>query len=133
MITKHMSRREAVDLLRERFAEMVDDDHSLCEVAARHHIFCQGFAQWSFDELKEHYRWLVDIDPLITREELEFRANAWQLARQQILETGCPCDTQEREHDTCFGWDEFTVDQLQGFLRDIAGIEVEVTPAGERE
>ena len=133
MIKPCISRREAVDLLRKLFAEMVDDDHSLCEVAARHNVFCKGFAQWSFEELKERYPWLVEIDPHITREQLEFRANAWQLARQQVLGTASPCDTQEDEHDTCFGWDEFTAEQLEGFLNELFGKDVRVQPSGESE
>jgi hypothetical protein len=133
MIKPCISRGEAVDLLRERFSKLVDDDHSLCEVASRHQVFCKGFAQWNFDELKKRYEWLVETNPATTRGELEFRANAWQLARQQLLDTTCPCDTQEREHDTCFGWDEFTVEQLEVFLRQLAEVDVEVTPGGERE
>ena len=131
MIKPCISRREAVDLLRERFAEMVDDDHSLCEVAARHHIFCKGFAQWSFEELKQRYPWLVEIDPHVTREQLEFRANAWQLARQQVMGTSTPCDTQEGEHDTCFGWDEFTDGQLEHYLGELAGMDASILPSGE--
>jgi len=133
MIKPHISRSEAVDLLRGRLTDLVDDDHSLCEVVARHKIFCKGFAQWSFDELKTRYAWLVESDPGTTRGELEDRANAWQLARQQLLETSIPCDTQEQEHDTCFGWDEFTVEQLQEFLHDLADLDVEVMSGGERE
>lgn len=133
MITSPITRHEAVDLLRDRLAELVDDDHSLCEVAARHKIFCRGFSQWSFDELKRRYDWIADRHPGITRPELEFRANAWQLARKQLLDTPTACDAQAQEHDTCFGWDEFSPLELQHFLHDLAGLDVEVESADEWE
>ncbi len=119
-----LSRREALDQLRERLLALGDDDHSVCEVAARRGIFCKGFSQWSFEELKQRYDWIVARQPGLTRSELESRANAWQLARQQVLETPTPCDSQEQEHDTCRGWDEFTGAQIAGFLRELGGPEV---------
>jgi hypothetical protein len=133
MIKRTITRREAVNLLRRHLLEFVDDDHSICEVASRHRIFCKGFSQWTFDELKRRYDWIVERNPMITREELEFLANAWQLSRTKVLGTRIACDSQEQEHDTCFGWDEFTVDQLEHYLLELTGMDVVVLTGGERE
>ncbi len=131
MIASRITRREAVDLLRDRLAELVDDDHCLCDVASKHGVFCRGFSQWSLDELKQRYDWIADRCPHITRSELEFRANAWQLARKQLTGMPTACDVQQEEHDTCFGWEEFTPSQLRFYLHDLAGIDVEVEDADE--
>ena len=61
MIASRISRRQAVDLLRDRLAELVDDDHCLCDVASRHGVFCRGFSQWSLDELKRRYGWQARV------------------------------------------------------------------------
>ena len=65
---KTLTRTQAIDALRSRLLELSDEDHSVCEVATRHGIYCHGFTQWSFDELKQRYWWLADRRPHVTRE-----------------------------------------------------------------
>ena len=127
---KTLTRHAAIDALRSRLLELVDEDHSACEVAARHGIYCHGFAQWSFDELKRRYWWLSDRRPHVTREELERLANIWQCARQQVMGTEMSCDTQTTEHDTCKGWDEWDEATLGRFVHELCGEEVKVLPDG---
>ena len=125
-----MSRSEAVDLLRERCAALVDDEHSLCEVAARMRILCHGWKQWSFGELKEKHDWIVRNRPGITRQELEDLANRWQLARQRVKGTASACDTQQgdEKHRLCRGWDEHDEETLAGFVEELTGERVRVEP-----
>jgi len=133
MSNTRITREEAVKVLRERIAEIADDDHSICDVASEHGIFCKGFAQWTFDELKRRYHWIVKRNPDISRRELEVLANAWQLGHGQAEQVSLACDVQQSEHDTCFGWDEFTSTQLSIYLHELAGLEVEVLPGAELE
>lgn len=128
---KTLDRNEAVQLLREKCMALVDDDHSICEVAARLKIFCGGFAQWTFAELKDRYDWIVARHPHITRKELEELANRWQLARQFVSGTALACDNQRCEsfHRTCRGWDEFSDEDLARFVAELTGDEVSVVEA----
>jgi len=127
---KTLTRTQAIAALRSRLLEMSDEDHSACEVATRHGIYCRGFTQWSFDELKRRYWWLADRRPRITREELERLANIWQVARQQVMGTDCACDTQALEHDTCEGWDQWDAPTLGRYVNELCGEAVEVVPDG---
>lgn len=121
-----ITRRHAVDLLRARLLTLTDDDHSMCEVASRLDLYCRGFSRWTFEELKQRYDWLVDRHPGIGPDALRAKANAWQLGRQELHQVPLSCDTQQHEHDTCLGWDEFTNRQLEDFLRELGGPDVTV-------
>lgn len=123
-----ISRKEAIDDLRARFLELVDDDHCICEVAAREGIFCKGFAQWTFPELKERYAWMLKNRPRITRKELEELANRWQLARAYVVDKPIACDVQNEEiqHPTCSGWSTFTDEQLAGFYGEVFSEQVTI-------
>ena len=127
---KTLTRAQAIEALRSRLLELTDEDHCVCEVAARNGIYCHGFSQWSFDELKARYWWLADRRPHVTREELERLANIWQVARQQVLGTELACDTQSLEHDTCMGWDEWDEATLGRYVHEVCGMEVSVLPDG---
>lgn len=118
---KTITREEGIERLRSAIFALVDEEHSICEVAARLGIFCKGFSQWSFEELKQRYDWIVERHPDITREELEHIANIWQLARQEVHHTPTACDTQTQEHDTCLGWDEWGNSDLARFLEEVTG------------
>jgi hypothetical protein len=72
---KSLSRTQAIHDIRSSLMNLVDDEHSMCEVAARLHIFCGGFAQWTFRELKQRYPTIVRSRPRITRKQLEELAN----------------------------------------------------------
>jgi hypothetical protein len=132
---KTITRTEAIEMLRQKCAALVDDEHSLCEVATRMRILCGGFAQWTFSELKQRYDWIVRRRPHITRKELEDIANKWQLARQFVSDTGFACDNQQSEnyHQTCHGWDEFSDEELAGFCSDLAHEEIRITPGAGAE
>ena len=40
-----MTRQEAIEAIRRKILEMVDDEHSMCRIAAEKGIFCRGFRQ----------------------------------------------------------------------------------------
>jgi len=121
-----MSREEVVAAIRARLLEMVDDEHSMCRVAAERGIYCRGFAQYSDEEMKKRYSWLLKRNPEMKREELEDLANRWQLARQIVDAVPISCDAQAVEHDTCMGWDEYDDRTLERFHRELVGTEVRI-------
>ncbi len=126
---KTLPRSQAIHDIRSSLMNLVDDEHSMCEVAARLHIFCGGFAQWTFRELKQLYPTIVRSRPRITRKQLEELANRWQVARQTARGTAIACDTQMHEREelqVCCGWDEFSNEQLALFYAQILGEEVSV-------
>jgi hypothetical protein len=129
---KTITRTQAIADIRAKLLELVDDDHSVCEVATRYGIFCGGFAQWSFNELKKRYPFIVRSRPHITREELEDLANRWQLARQFVLDQPTACDVQEIDEGrhTCQGWNEFTEEELAGYHATLCGEQVQVVADG---
>jgi hypothetical protein len=130
METRTITRSEAIALLRRKCSALVDDEHSLCHVAARLKILCGGFSQWKFHELKERYGWIARRRPGVTRAELEELANRWQLARQASLGTALSCDTQlqEREHRICKGWEGHSDQDLERFCHELTGEELRVGP-----
>lgn len=131
MAEKSLTRNEAIALLRNKCLALVDEEHSLCDVAARLHILCGGFAQWTFHELKGKYDWIARRRPGVTRKELESLANRWQLARQFATGEPLACDSQMREkiHPVCRGWDGFSDEDLARFCLELTGEETEVRPA----
>ena len=128
---KSKTRDEAINAIRAKLLTLVDDQHSMCQVASRLGILCEGFSQWKTRELRQRYGWIVENRPEIRRDELEDLANRWQLARQFVLGTLISCDTQEGEHEehhTCHGWREFTDEQIVTFHRDLLGEEIQIDP-----
>lgn len=126
---KTLPRSQAIHDIRASLMQLVDEEHSICEVAARLHIFCGGFAQWTFHELKQRFPTIVRSRPRMTRKQLEELANRWQLARQTVSGTAIACDTQMHEREglqVCRGWNEFSNDQLALFYSQILGEEVSV-------
>ena len=125
-----LTREEAITKLRSELKNYVDDEHSMCEVAARLNIFCGGFAQWTFSELKKRYPMIVRSRPRITPAELKELANRWQLARQFVNDDELACDTQckETHHQICKGWDEHDEQDLAKFCCELTEQEVRVVP-----
>jgi hypothetical protein len=123
---KTITREQAIARLRKALLELVDEEHSICEVVSRLGIYCKGFSQWSFDDLKQRYDWIVERRPGISREELEHIANIWQLARNEVHGTPTACDTQDIEHDTCMGWGEWSDEELAHFLGEATGEQVAI-------
>jgi hypothetical protein len=125
---KTMTREETIEALRRALLDLTDDEHCICAVASKLHVFCGGFSQWKSHELRERYDWIVKRNSRITRAELEELANRWQLARQFVRDTPLACDTQTIEHHTCGGWDDFTDEKLAEHLTELTGEEVRVLP-----
>jgi len=121
-----ISRAKAIAILRHNFIkelESSDGETSMCKLAAERGIFCNGFARYGDGELRRAYDWIAQKDATATREELEELANRWQVARQEVRELPLACDVQQREHDACRGWDEFTNEQLAQFVREVTAKE----------
>jgi hypothetical protein len=132
---KSITRTEALNLLRQRCMVLVDDEHSLCHVAARLKILCGGFSQWTSAELKERYQWILQNRPRMTRQQIEDLANRWQLARQFVSGTEIACDNQiqEKLHQTCHGWDEHSLEDLARYCEEMTGEPVEVVPDAAKD
>lgn len=126
-----LTRSELVDKLREKLTATCDEEHSICEVAAERGIFCHGFAQWTFTELKRRYPTIVRSRPAITPAEMLDLANRWQVARQTARELPIACDVQLHEGAlrTCKGWDEWSSEDLARFYHELTGEEVKIVPA----
>ena len=116
-----IAREEAVKILRGELLKLVDDENSICKVAAEKGIFCKGFQRYSDFELRKRYRWIARKDRRYTREEIEELANRWQLARQDVDELPLACDVQQVEHDACRGWDDFSSEELGKFIYQVTG------------
>ncbi len=121
-----IDRSRVIDLLRGAMLERIGEDQSACRWAAEKGIFCRGFAQFDDQELRSKYSWIMRRRPKLTRPELEEIADHWQLARQEVGGQPIACDVQQREHDMCRGWDDFTNEQLARFLFEITGTSVVV-------
>ena len=122
-----LNREEAIRAIRAAILGMVDEEHSMCQIAAERGIFCHGFRQDTHEQLKERYDWLAKRRPDASREELEDMANRWQLARQVVLKVPLSCDAQTSDRDSCGGWDDFDNKTLERFYLEILGKEVTVT------
>ena len=127
---KELTRDEAIDGIREVLLGLVDDKTSVCQVASEKGIFCQGFSQWTFDELKEHFPWISQRHPDLTRGELEALANRWCLTRQAPERGRLTCDLMARAptRKPCAGWQEWYEAEIEHFYRELLGEEVRVVP-----
>jgi hypothetical protein len=125
--TEFLSRSTLIATLRDEFSRRTDGEMSVCKLAAQTGIFCKGFRRFSDDQLKERYAWIVKKDPAASRAEIEDVADRWQLARQEVFGAKTSCDVQQLEHDSCGGWDDFSDQELAGFLRELTGRNVAVT------
>jgi hypothetical protein len=127
---RNVTREEAVELLRSALVDMVDDRRSLCQVASERGIFCRGFSQWTFPELRERFPWIARLEPDLDRERFEKRANQWMLHRQFCKSGRLPCDVpaEARRCKPCHGWDEFYEAELAAFCSEICGEQVRVVP-----
>ena len=124
--SRRISRTFAIRKLREYLLTLTDDDHSMCEVAARKGIFCKGFQRWNDAELKNHFARLVKRRPGLNRWQLEALGNKWELARQIVDGAALACDVQTLEHDTCGGWDDFSNEDLSRYCGELLGLDTTV-------
>lgn len=125
-LMRKLSRQEAIDEIRRELLKLVDEEHSICEVAASRGIYCFGFSHYSDDELFERLDWLAEKKHITSRQELEKAAGRWQLARQRATDKPLACDVQKEDHDICNGWDEHSNAQLERFHMDLCGEYVQI-------
>jgi hypothetical protein len=119
-----LSRTELVDLLRQELVRRADGEKSACRVAADEGIFCRGFARYTDLELRRRYDWIMRHYPKLSREELEEIADRWQMARQDVDQLPVACDVQQKVHDTCKGWDDFSNEELSRFYFEMTGKDI---------
>lgn len=125
--TDNLSRAELINLLRQELLRRAGDDVSACKVAAEQGIFCHGFARYTDAELRRRYEWIVRRRPGLSRQELEEVADRWQMARQEVDGIPIACDVQQKVHDTCRGWDDFSNEELSRFFFEMTGKDVVAT------
>jgi hypothetical protein len=109
---------------------MVDEDHSMCQVASERGIYCRGFARLGDEQLSQRYSWLLKNNPWMSREEVEEMANRWELARQIVNRVPIACDSQALEKDTCAGWENFDDATIARFYRELIGEEIRILIMG---
>ena len=119
-----ITRTDAIRNLRRELMANTDAETSVCKVASDRGVFCNGFKRYSDTELRGRYDWIVAKNPLMSRAELERIANDWQLAQQEVNDLPFACDVQQRLHDTCRGWDDFSNEQLAKFYFQLTGQEI---------
>ena len=124
--TANPTRADLINLLRQELLLRAGDDVSACKVATEQGIFCHGFARYTDAELRRRYEWIVRRRPTMTRAELEEIADRWQLARQEVEEIPLACDVQQKVHDTCRGWDDFSNEELSRFYFEMTGKDIVV-------
>ncbi len=126
---KTIGRNQAIAELRHELLKLVDAEHSLCLVAARRGIFCNGLMRWSKEELQERLGKLRPVDPGSERDEVEAQVEHHQLGLQALGEGRLPCDVDGGCRSlVCAGWDEFYESELAQFYREMCGEEVRVVP-----
>lgn len=123
-----LSRPALIVALRNELSRRASGEMSICKLAAEKGIFCKGFHRYSGEELKSRFSWIAAKNPDASREELEELADRWQMARQDVVGTITSCDTQQLEHDMCGGWEDFSNEELAGFLTELTGRKVSVSP-----
>jgi hypothetical protein len=116
-----IGRSQAINFLRSELLKRMDGNTSACRFAATEGIFCRGFARFDDDELRRRFAWITNRRPNMSRQELEEVADRWQLARQDVDELPIACDVQQREHDMCHGWDDFSNEELSRFCFELTG------------
>jgi hypothetical protein len=125
---RELTRDEAIRELRAYLVTLVDEEHSICQVAAERNIFCRGFRRLDSTELREKYAWIQEkADHPLTRPELEERANTWELARRNLHDAELACDSELKDRDQCLGWDEFSDARLIELHDELLGERVEIS------
>ena len=122
-----ITRETAVARIRRQIIAMAEEGKSVCQIAAENNILCRGFYRDTDDELRWRYADKIPGALGMARPELESRANAWQLERQQQEGSLLCCDVQSMCYETCRAWDDFTNDELARFCEELLGGQVSVT------
>jgi hypothetical protein len=122
-----ITRETAVGLIRRKMIAMAEKGKSACQIAAENNILCRCFYRDTDDDLRWRYSARIPGALGMARPELESRANAWQLERQQQEGSLLCCDVQSMCYETCRAWDDFTNDELARFCKELPGGAVGVT------
>jgi hypothetical protein len=119
-------RTDAISRLRAELLAMTDEEHSLCQVAARRGIFCHGFRRWNDGEFDRRWRRFIGRSTHLSRAQMEEFANVWELAEQIRKRVALACDAQMEARRPCRGWDEFSNTELARFCSEVLGKNVDV-------
>jgi len=122
-----VTRETAVARLRRKLIALKEEGKSTCQTMAEKGIFCRGFHRDSDEELRFRYAATIENAAELSRAELEQRANAWQLERQQQEGALLCCDVQFMGYETCRAWDDFSNEELSHFCAEMLGKDVRVT------
>ena len=117
----HLSRPEAIGMIREKLTSLTDADHCVCTIAQRLGLPCQGFASLPDAEFKKRFAWIADKRPGASRTEMNELANLYLLGRQEATGAALACDVETREHDLCGGWNTFDNETLEKFFGSVFG------------
>jgi hypothetical protein len=113
---------ESISLLRQELVQRPTARNPRAKVAAEANIFCRGFARYTDLELRRRYDWIARRNPKMKRQvALEEIADRWQMARQDVDQLPTACDVQQKVHDACRGWDDFSDDELARFYYEMTG------------
>ncbi len=122
----HLSRRQAIDRIREKLKALTDDEHCACAVASGFGIFCGGFRALSDEEFRRRFAWIASKRPQASREQLETLVSLYHLGRQEVGKAALCCDVETREHCACDGWNMFDNETIEKHVRELTGVSVRV-------
>lgn len=123
---EHVSRPQAIEILRSRLKRLCNDETCACGAAADLGIFCQGFRDLSDRELRNRFDWIARKRPKASRAELERLVGLYHRGRQEVTGAEVCCDAETREHCGCDGWNRFDNRELEKFCLELAGRRVEI-------
>lgn len=115
----NVARGASIERLRRALIPLVDEDNSICRVAAERMIFCRGFRRWHIAEFDRRWRPAIGRSTHLTRDQMEKYANLWQLTEQVCQRVPLACDLTPGPTTPCRGWEEFSDEDLARFSRDL--------------
>src|SRR5262245_48862046 len=104
---EHLSRPEAIAVLRDALISRCGEDECACVAAARCGQFCNGLRALSDRELHNRFPLIARSRPYASREEFERLIGLYHLGRQEVDRMAVCCDVETREHCGCDGWNGF--------------------------
>src|SRR5262249_14822006 len=91
---EHLSRPEAIGLLRDKLTSLTDAEHCVCSIAQRLGLPCQGFAALPDPEFRKRFSWIAEKRPGASRTEMNELANLYLLGRQEATHMPLACDVE---------------------------------------
>jgi len=123
---EHLSRPEAIAVLRDALIAMCSEDECACAAVAKANVFCGGFHALSDKELRQRFDWIARTRPHASRAELERLAGLYHLGREEVDGFPLCCDVETRERCGCDGWNGFDNAALEGAVLELTGRHVTV-------